>query len=173
MTGQLTELQLKHAPQLEEFLAAFDGIPDEFHAYFCPRDARIEQAVHSLASWAKGEELGEGWVPCSTWFWEEDGALQGVINVRHKLSANLERIGGHVGYCVAPAFRRRGVATRMLSAVLVKCREIGIERALLTCDSDNTASRKVIEAHGGVLDREELLEPENLLQRWYWIDLTE
>lgn len=29
------------------------------------------------------------------------------------------------------------------------CRHLGIERALVTCDSGNTASRKVIEANGG------------------------
>ena len=41
---------------------------------------------------------------------------------------------------------------RMLAAVLVEARAKGIDQALLTCDVDNVASRKVIEANGGVLE---------------------
>ncbi len=171
MTGHLTQLELRHAPQLEAFLSAFDGIPEEFHAYFCPRDASIEQAVHSLDCWSRGLELGEGWVPCSTLFWEEDGALQGVINIRHQLTPGLEAHGGHIGYCVAPKFRRRGVATRMLSGALAHCRQLGIERTLLTCDADNPGSRRVIESNGGVLEREEWVEHLDGDQSWYWIDV--
>lgn len=37
----------------------------------------------------------------------------------------------------------------MLRDALPHCRRLGIERALLTCDTTNTASRKVIEANGG------------------------
>ena len=40
----------------------------------------------------------------------------------------------------------------MLRAVLPMARELGIDRALVTCDHDNVASRKVIEACGGQLE---------------------
>jgi hypothetical protein len=40
----------------------------------------------------------------------------------------------------------------MLAAALPVARSLGIDRALLTCDEDNLASRKVIEANGGVLE---------------------
>ena len=40
----------------------------------------------------------------------------------------------------------------MLRAVLPHAHALGIESALLTCDEDNVASAKVIEAAGGVLE---------------------
>ncbi len=40
----------------------------------------------------------------------------------------------------------------MLAAVLPRAAALGIEKALVTCDYDNTASRKVIEANDGVLE---------------------
>jgi predicted acetyltransferase len=40
----------------------------------------------------------------------------------------------------------------MLAAALPVARSLGIDPALLTCDADNIASRKVIEANGGVLE---------------------
>ena len=48
--------------------------------------------------------------------------------------------------------RRRGHASAMLAAALPVAHELGIDPALVTCDEDNIASRKVIEANGGVLD---------------------
>jgi len=39
----------------------------------------------------------------------------------------------------------------MLAAVLPVARSLGIDQALLTCDEDNLASHRVIEANGGVL----------------------
>jgi predicted acetyltransferase len=40
----------------------------------------------------------------------------------------------------------------MLQAALPIARGLGIESALLTCDVDNLASRKVLERNGGVLE---------------------
>jgi predicted acetyltransferase len=42
----------------------------------------------------------------------------------------------------------------MLRAALPVANDLGIESALITCDSDNVASRKVIEACGGRFDDE-------------------
>jgi predicted acetyltransferase len=61
-------------------------------------------------------------------------------------------MGGHIGYDIRPSARRRGHATAMLAAALPVARSLGIGPALLTCDEDNTASRRVIEANGGVVE---------------------
>jgi predicted acetyltransferase len=42
----------------------------------------------------------------------------------------------------------------MLRAVRPVCSGLGIDPALVTCDVDNVASRRVIEACGGVLEDE-------------------
>lgn len=170
-SGSLVSLKIEHDTALKTFLSEFDAAPDELHGYFCGRDWPVERACAALAGWARGEGLQEGWVSCSTWFWEVDGALAGVINVRHTLTTQLQEVGGHIGYCVAPSWRRAGVATAMLSAVLPHCRVLGIERALLTCDADNVGSWKTIESCGGVLEREAWRAASQRRQRWYRIAL--
>ncbi len=171
MIARLVTLTTDHAEMLEAFLADFDSAPGELHGYFCPRSASIDQVVTALNGWSEGRNLGEGWVPCSTWFWREGDTLQGVINIRHYLSPALEKTGGHIGYSVAPSHRRKGVAKRMLGAAIEHCRRLGIERAFLTCDAKNTGSWRAIEANGGVMETEAWHEKGQRVQRSYWIDL--
>lgn len=61
----------------------------------------------------------------------------------------LRDSGGHIGYDVRPTARRRGYASAMLGEALPVARALGLDQVLVTCDSDNVASRKVIEANGG------------------------
>lgn len=170
--GRFVSLEVHHARALEAFLSEFDSVPEELHGYFCHRDDSIEQVVTSLQAWSCGEQLAEGWVPNSTWFWEVDETLQGVINLRHWLTPSLEQDGGHIGYAVASSHRRQGVASAMLGTVLGHCQGLGIQRTLLICGSDNRASIRTIERHGGMLDREQWSQSSQRMQRWYWIDLS-
>ncbi len=103
-------------------------------------------------------------VPIST-FWYVDGPdYLGTVIVRHRLTPELDRRGGHIGYHVAPRRRRQGHATAMLAAAVGYARDqLGLERILITCDQSNIASRRVIEANGGVLA--EILDGECR----YWI----
>jgi predicted acetyltransferase len=84
-------------------------------------------------------------------WWVHDEEYLGRIAVRHRLTPQLREVGGHIGYDVRRSARRRGHATAMLRAALPIARRLGIESALVTCDVDNYASRKVIERNGGVL----------------------
>jgi predicted acetyltransferase len=95
-----------------------------------------------------------GHVPATTLWWVDEEAYLGRLTVRHRLTARLRSVGGHIGYDVRPSARRRGHATAMLAAALPVARGLGIDLALLTCDEDNIGSRKAIEANGGVLDGE-------------------
>jgi predicted acetyltransferase len=95
-----------------------------------------------------------GWVPCTTLWLAEGDRYLGRIAIRHRLTPALTELGGHIGYDVRPSARRRGYATAMLRDALPIANRLGIDPALLTCDPDNTASRKVIEHHGGVLQDE-------------------
>jgi predicted acetyltransferase len=76
----------------------------------------------------------------------------GRMSIRHRLNDGLLELGGHIGYDVRRSRRRRGHATAMLREALPVARRLGIGKALVTCDSDNVASRRVIEANGGVLE---------------------
>lgn len=96
----------------------------------------------------------EGFVPAS-WYWYVDGDVYlGRIQVRHRLTPYLLEYGGHIGYGVRPTARRRGHATAMLREVLPYARALGLDRVLVTCDTTNIGSRKVIEAGGGEFEDE-------------------
>lgn len=87
----------------------------------------------------------------SLW-WVEGEEYLGRISIRHELTDFLREVGGHIGYDVRRSARRQGHATRMLAAALPVAHRWGIDPALITCDTDNLGSRRVIEANGGVLE---------------------
>ena len=115
---------------------------------------------------AQRSEVRTMWDVPVTELWYADGPTYiGTVMIRHELTPALRIDGGHIGYHVVPAQRRRGHATAMLAAALTWCRDLGLTRVLVTCTTDNVASRRVIEANAGVLDA----EADGV--RRYWIDL--
>lgn len=91
-------------------------------------------------------------VPYTTFWYVSGEHYLGTLVIRHRLTPELTDIGGHIGYHIVPGWRRQGHATRMLAAGLLECGPLGLSRVLLTCTSDNEASRRVILANGGVSD---------------------
>ena len=105
---------------------------------------------------------------------EEDQKIVGMIQIRHTFNDHLEKYGGHIGYSVAPGERRKGYATQMLQMTLPKCRELGLEKVLITCIKGNEGSRKTILKNGGVYEST-VYDPEEekaYIER-YWITLSE
>jgi len=99
-----------------------------------------------------------------------DDTVVGMVDIRLRLSEHLATYGGNIGYSVLPSQRRQGYATTMLALALGQCRSLGLDRVLLTCDSDNLGSIKVIEANGGVFEDEAATDsdPSEVVRR-YWI----
>lgn len=145
---------LGEKPDLE-----YDTIANDFSRY-----------VETVRGFARGQRLSHLLVPYTSFWGIQNGEFVGEINIRHHLNQNLMRAGGHIGYSIRPTRRREGHATAMLKLALPKARALGIRRALVTCDEQNVASRKVIEAAGGLL--ENIVEmPESKTRRMrFWID---
>jgi predicted acetyltransferase len=86
---------------------------------------------------------------CIRWVW--DGEFCGAINFRHQPGSETlpPHVSGHIGYAVVPWKQRHGYATRALRLMLPIAAAAGLAWVDLTCDADNIASRRVIEANGG------------------------
>ena len=85
------------------------------------------------------------------WLW--DGEFCGSIGLRWQpgTSALPSHVLGHIGYSVVPWKQRRGYATRALGLILADAHGEGLDHVEITTDLGNIASRRVIEANGGVL----------------------
>nr|WP_258102448.1 GNAT family N-acetyltransferase [Vibrio campbellii] len=105
-----------------------------------------EALLKKRIRYAKGEGLPEGWTPSSTYFCIEEEVILGSIRVREGNNDYLENVIGHIGYETAPDVQGKGIATLMLNWVKT---EIIKDFAIVTCDVNNTASRRVIEKAGG------------------------
>jgi predicted acetyltransferase len=113
-----------------------------------------------------------GFVPYTN-FWLIDGnEYIGQLSIRHQLNDLLLKIGGNIGYQIRPSKRCQGYGKIILQLGLDKAREMGIPRALVTCDENNIASKKVIEYNGGKFENAVDVEGSPLKKLRYWIDLT-
>lgn len=140
--------------------AASDAVGEDFAGY-----------VRQLDDAARGENLAPGLVPYSTFWLVDRDQYIGRLSIRHELNEWLRTIGGHIGYDIRPTRRREGLGMRQLQLGLVEARKLGLERVLLTCDADNTGSRKIIEGNGGVLEDEVLDSATGKMKLRFWIDL--
>jgi predicted acetyltransferase len=125
--------------------------------------------VAFLEEQRRGRELPEPWVPATNLLAEIDGEVVGRTSIRHRLNDRLLAIGGHVGYAVLPAHRRRGYATEILRQSLVTARSYDIVPVLVTCDEGNVASARTIERCGGTMENIVDNPEGGPRKRRYWI----
>ncbi|MGX7418538.1 GNAT family N-acetyltransferase [Carnobacterium gallinarum] len=108
-------------------------------------------------------------VPTTTyWYCNQERIVIGAVNIRHYLNDKFRTSGGHIGYGIRPSYRGQGHATKQLKLALEKCKELGIQEALVTCDQGNIGSKKTIIANGGIKDHDFIQEDGSIIER-YWI----
>ena len=119
-----------------------------------------------------GVNLEERMVPYTTyWLIDENrDAIYGVSRLRHKLNQISFKEGGHIGYDVPPSRRNAGNATELLRLTIIKAKDMGIARALLTCDADNAASARVIIKNGGLFENQVVSDFTGRIVNRYWIE---
>lgn len=99
-----------------------------------------------------------------------DNRIVGVIDLRHHLgNPVLREWGGHFGYIVRPSERKKGYAKEMVRQNLIKCKELGLHKVMITCDRNNVASERTILANGGVFEKEVLVDGEYTKRFWVTI----
>ena len=121
------------------------------------------------------DTVPDGLVPATQYIFvrEVDDKIVGMLQIRHCFNDYLEKFAGHIGYSVAPSERRKGYASQMLRLALPKCRELGIDRVLVTCIDSNVGSRKTILSNGGIYESTVFEPDEKVHLERYWIDLSE
>lgn len=118
---------------------------------------------------SRGVGLTEGRVPADFLVAEVDGQPVGRVSIRHRLNDFLLQEGGHIGYAVAPEFRRRGYGTQIVREAVRRLAALGVDRVLITCDDGNHASAGTIEKAGGVLEDIRPTASGGPPKRRYWI----
>ncbi|SOD64549.1 Predicted acetyltransferase [Streptomyces zhaozhouensis] len=116
-------------------------------------EAGFDEYVRSLIADARPETpRPQGMVPSTTLWFVDGETWLGRLSIRHRLTPRLMEWGGTIGYDIRPSARNRGHGRAMLRAALPHAWGLGFDPVLVTCDAENIASRKVIEASGGVFE---------------------
>lgn len=120
-------------------------------AYDCDDDV-MAAAIAAMAAGVWGPAASEP-TQLLQW-WVEGEEYLARISLRFPALREADPVRyarrGDIGYDVRPSARGRGVGTAMLVALLPVARERAYPDVLITCDTTNLASRRVIEKAGGV-----------------------
>jgi predicted acetyltransferase len=133
----------------------------------------FDRLVRALRDAEDPARVKPGFVP-ETFLWMVEartGDLVGRSSIRHQLSdePSLRDIG-HIGYDVRPSRQGRGYGKAILGLTLDEARRLGMERVLVTCDSNNMRSKTIIEHWGGVFESAVPLPGREHVRLRYWID---
>lgn len=110
-------------------------------------------------------------VPESEFWLIDNEEYIGRLSIRHELNEELLRVGGHIGYAIRPSERKRGYGKKALELGLQEAKKLGLKKVLVTCDSNNIGSRKIIESQGGVLENEVEGKTDEPTKLRFWIDI--
>lgn len=174
-TFQLRKLTSADEQLFKDAIAAWDHDKGFLFASGYEPSKPFQTYLQHLSDRESGLNLPAGYVPDTAYFLFEttqyEQKIVGRISIRHQLTPHLLNIGGHIGYGILPFARKRGLATYMLKEFLPIAKSMGINPVLLTCDENNVASRKVIEAAGGQLENKFDPGPDQVKKLRYWINL--
>ena len=170
----LTRPTSEYASQIKEYRQEFLDSGDSMDG--CGPLRRYddpEEYIKVCKEYEDAQKVPSNLVPATQFFFvrKSDNRLVGMIQVRHCFNDYLEKYAGHIGYSVRPSERRRGYAKKMLKMTLPFCREIGLDRVLVSCIDGNIGSEKTILANGGVYESTVHEPNEDRDLKRFWIKL--
>lgn len=108
-----------------------------------------------MRDYKEGKNLKPGYVPSTLYFLvNDDDRIIWMESIRHELNDALRFDAGNIGYSIRPSERRKWYAKEGLKLALEKCKEMGLDKVLLTCDKDNIGSSKTMIRNGWIRDSE-------------------
>lgn len=165
----LVEPNEKYQRSFKNYVLAYEKINDEH--YFTKYKKALENFqdyLTDLHNYSIGTELLQGDVRTSTLWLIDKEEVVGVVRIRHEEVESA----GHIGYDISPDHRNKGYGFQILKLALERAINIGIEEVILTCNIDNTASKKIIQKNNGKLLGTIFDEEENEYLYRYSITLT-
>ena len=154
------ETVLEMMAEFEQTQSAHDG------GFWDAEGFSFENWLETNLNKEMGINLPENRVPSIQFVSFDDvGRALGFLNLRLRLNEGLLNYAGHIGYSIRPSERGKGYAKEALRQGLQVAKEKNIKKALVTCSVENSASRAVIVANGGLFE-----DVRNGVER-YWIDL--
>ncbi|MFP8880585.1 MAG: GNAT family N-acetyltransferase [Myxococcota bacterium] len=133
----------------------------------------FEAYLANSQKWATGANLPPDRVRMDEWWLVDAARVLGGCRLRHRLNPALELDGGHVGYDIRPSERRRGYGHRILDLVLEKAASAGLDRVLITCETTNRASARIIESAGGSPTRNAISPNTGNEMHRFWVSLSD
>lgn len=144
----LVKPDIKYKNSFQKYVSAYKESWEEF--YFKKYKEALEDFhvyLKNLDNYSKGIALPKDEVTTSTFWLIDDNEVVGVTRVRHE----EVKCDGHIGYDIAPIYRKKGYGTQILELALIEAEKIGIKDVIVTCSVENIASRKIIEKNKGKL----------------------
>ena len=156
MSGELWLRELTENDGLEG-LRFLQELVNEEGIMVAPAPKDIDES--SYPSWlrakvdtARGINLPEGFIPCTTYWVMLGDKVIGFANIKHYLNDALRKKGGHIGLALAKEYRGKGLGVQTAKLLIEKARnEYGIGEVLLTNEPENMASRRMCEKLGAEL----------------------
>ena len=168
----LRELTINDEKAFFDGMKAWEGESPHWHTFIWKEGMAYQEMLKIMEDRKHGRNMPEGLVPDTMLYgFLDDNTIIGRVSIRHELNEFLATRGGHLGYGVAPKFRKNGYASLMVDQSLDYCRKIGLDKILVTCGSENYASVKIIEKFNGVLENEIWDDVDKEMIKRYWIDL--
>lgn len=163
-----TEPTLELEKLIEEYRDAFIKNDETIHgAAGLEQATNIKEWINFVNNTKSKETVPNGFVTAHTFLLLKNTKVIGIVNARHELNDYLRNFGGHIGYSILKNERRKGYGKLLLNYACNFLFSLGLEKILITCDNENVASKKTIEACGGILENE-ILEGESTTLR-FWI----
>jgi predicted acetyltransferase len=165
----LVEPIKEYQKSFENYVLAYRKINDDCYLNLYIKGLEnFDGYLNDLYNYSKGVDLPEGWVETSTFWLIDNNEVVGVVRIRHQ---EIE-CSGHIGYDISPCYRNKGFGTLILKLALERAVKIGIKEAIVTCNIDNIASKKIIEKNNGQLLGIIFDEEDNVDVYKYSISLT-
>ena len=145
----------------QEYMSYLPGIVEDFPDFLQRLQAR-----------EAGIDLPPGLVAQSAYWLVRNGCeIVGQVALRYHLTPLLKIEGGHIGYAIRPTERRKGYGTRILALILEIARAKGFTRVLVTCNTENIGSARIIQKNGGIFEGEASSPYTGKPVSRYWIEL--